>query len=79
MNDEIEIQLPNGELLLARAIADSEYPSVSVFLKHGDNNSELICFAEFNPEHKDDHRICIGVYNDSEDGVVFYDSYHKKI
>lgn len=74
---ENEIILPNGDFLQAKLDSEGDYPSISVYWKHR-NKDDLLCFAEYNPEHNEGHQICVGAYCESEDDVVYYDSYRKE-
>ena len=54
---ENEIILPNGDFLQAKLDSEGDYPSISVYWKHR-NKDDLLCFAEYNPEHN----VIAGVY-----------------
>lgn len=70
----IYLSLPDGTRLRARAIDDENFPAVNIDLLKGEE-TELICFAEFNPEQKDGSELCIGVYQNDQDDTVYYKPY----
>jgi hypothetical protein len=54
-------------------------PGISVWMENGsqDCGAELLCLAEYNPDHPAGQELCIGAYQDKDDEPVFYESYHK--
>lgn len=73
---EIELPLPDGNYLKAVAITDENFPAINIYLNCGVENPEgIICFAEYNPEQKPCHEICIGAYRSDKDETNYYEPY----
>lgn len=70
----IYLSLPDGSRLRARAIDDENFPAINIDLQKG-GETELICFAEFNPEKDDGSELCIGVYQNNQEDTVYYKPY----
>jgi hypothetical protein len=72
----IVLALPDGSYLRAVAYEDTCFPAINVYWDHdGGKASELLCFAENNPERKNSPQICIGVYASDEDDTKYYAPY----
>ena len=77
-NMELALTLPDGTKLLASAAEDESYPAINVdFISKDGKEKERMCFVEYNPERENGPEVCIGVYNDTDEETVFYDSYQK--
>lgn len=70
----IYLSLPDGSRLRARAIDDENFPAVNIDLLKG-GETELICFAEFNPEKENGSELCIGAYQSDQEDTVYYKPY----
>lgn len=67
----ISISLPDGTELVAKAFAEDAYPAINLYWEH-DGASDLICFAEHNPEKAEGHRLYIGAYDDTDEDCAYY-------
>lgn len=74
-NNKIEITLPNGLKLRAVCSLGDPYPSIDIFLDMPDGKSDLLCFAEYNPDKDAGNEVCIGAYSVNQDDVDYYESY----
>ena len=70
----IYLSLPDGTRLKASAIDDENFPAVNIELLKG-GETELVCFAEFNPEKEHGSELCIGVYQSDQEDTIYYKSY----
>ena len=72
----IVLTLPDGTRLLAVAFADEINPAINVYWDKGiDSEKELLCFAEYNPDHSEEHMIYIGVYCSDEEATTYYEPF----
>lgn len=74
--DSIELTLPSGIKLRARAYPEPEYPCINIDLIGEDGEATRICFVEHNPERSAGHQLCIGVYCATDDETVYYNSFN---
>lgn len=37
--------------------------------------TDTLCFVEFNPNHEEDERVCIGAYRSNQDDPTYYAPY----
>ncbi len=73
---QISMQLPDGTTLRATAHQDTDYPSINIeWIKGSTEKSELVCFAEFNPERGPAGQLCIGAYRSDQDDTTYYKPY----
>jgi len=72
------LALPDGTALRVKICKDESYPGINIDLVAADGTENRVCLAEYNPEKVPGHELCIGVYCDSEDDTVYYDSYCKE-
>lgn len=75
--ESVVLELPDGQLLRAIVNHDKDYPSVSIHLEGSgaESQSEELCFAEYNPERPEGHRLCLCAYTVGEDEPAYYKSY----
>lgn len=68
--------LPDGTLLRAVAYDDGSYPGINLYWDTNSPETDaLICFAEYNPDRGQNHRVCIGAYRSDQDDTVYYKPY----
>jgi hypothetical protein len=72
---EISVTLPNGDVMRAVAFQDDVNPAIDIYL--GAENDKILCFSEYNLDKPKDQRVCTGVYVESQEDSVYYDSYNK--
>ena len=78
MNEnELVLNLPDGTRLRAVRTHNCDYPTIQIFLDTGEL-SELICFAEFNPERYAPQQVCVGAYQSEQDDTTYYEPYIKE-
>lgn len=84
LSDPIEVEypsvkliLPDGCVLIAKAIDDENFPAIDVSLL-SDAGEEKLCFAEYNPERDKGKELCIGVYCMDSDDTTYYESYNDR-
>lgn len=70
------LELPDGQVLRATVSRDPDYPALTIQLV-GDPNSqpEALCFAEYNPNRPEGHRLCLCAYTKDQDEPDYYKSY----
>ena len=72
----VNLMLPNGSMLRAVALPDSDYPAINIYSMSSDGTTyDEICFVEFNPERTHGHQICVGTYQSEEDDTTYYEPY----
>lgn len=71
----VSLGLPDGTLLRAAAFEDENFPAINIYAIHPDKPCELLCFAEYNSERAEGHRLCIGVYQSDTDDTTYYEPY----
>ena len=72
----IELVLPDGTSLTAKAIDDENFPAINIYWDGAECSAhEEIAFVEYNPERSPCHKVCIGVYQSNEDDTVYYKPY----
>lgn len=73
------LALPDGTCLSATAIDDENFPAINIDL-YGVNGDETqrICFMEYNPERGKNRELCVGVYCRDNDETVYYESYNDR-
>lgn len=70
------IALPNGTYLRAVGFQNTDYPCINIYWDNGINEpTEVLCFAEFNPEKEGNQRVCIGAYCGDEEDTTYYEPY----
>ena len=69
------LKLPDGTMLKAEVNPDGKFPRIAIVQTDEGKGDTLLCFAEYNPERSQGHRLCIGAYRSDEEDVVYYDSY----
>ena len=75
MNNELNITLPNGQVLIARGFGGTDYPCIQLLIKDG-NVEDLLCFAEYNCEKGAGKELCIGAYCNMQEDTAYYESYY---
>ena len=58
----LELLLPSGIKLRAKAYLEPEYPCINIDLIGEDGEAVRVCFVEHNPERPTGQQLCIGVY-----------------
>ena len=78
MNNTIEMELPNGLILIAEQRDDPHFPGIRISVKDekNDNITETVCFIEYNSCRAAGKELCIGVYMQDQDEPAYYDCYH---
>lgn len=71
----IELELPDGSVLQANAIDDDNFPAIEICLTSQTDETDKVCFVEYNPERDNGPEVCVGVYNSEDDDPVYYDAY----
>lgn len=72
----VYLDLPDGSVLRATAYQDDAYPTINIERITGvDEPTELVCFAEFNPERGDHGQLCIGTYQSNQEDTTYYEPY----
>lgn len=72
----IELPLPDGTNLVAVAFQQGEYPAINLYWLPGeDSPEELIALAEYNPERRQEHSLCIGAYQSDQEDTTYYEPY----
>lgn len=72
----VTVPLPDGTSLKAVAYEGETYPGINVYWCHGpEQQEELICMAEYNPDRKPGDELCVGVYQTNQEDTVYYESY----
>ena len=75
----IVLQLPDGSSLRAVAYRQKDYPSINIYWDTERKESpELICFAEYNPERRPSHELCIAAYQSHREDTTYYKPYLKE-
>ena len=78
MNEnELVLNLPDGTRMRAVRTHDGDYPCIQIFLDTGEL-SELICFAEYNPEKDAPCQVCVGAYQSDQEDTTYYEPYYKE-
>ena len=72
-----ELILPDGTVLQANAHQDTEYPCIGISMLSKNGEKTSLCFAEYNPEKEQGHRLCIGAYCAEKDDSIYYGSYYQ--
>lgn len=72
--NEMMLALPDGTRLRTVCNHHGEYPSIQIFLDKGER-SELICFAEYNPEKEPPQQVCVGAYQSHQEDTTYYEPY----
>lgn len=69
--------LPDGHTLRAVAYYNGEYPSMNIEVEGplAKEGAETLCFAEYNPDKADGHKICVCAYTAGSDDPDYYKSY----
>lgn len=72
----IEQILPDGSKLRAVAYHSDSFPAINIYLVNtASEEQELVCFAEFNPEHTPEHELHVGAYQSHLDETTYYQPY----
>lgn len=72
----IELNLPDGTSLTAKAIDDETFPAINIYWDGVECESqEEIAFVEYNPERSPCHKVCIGAYQSDKDDTTYYQPY----
>lgn len=72
----IAVPLPDGTYLRAVGYPDFDYPCINIYWDNGINEqTEPLCFVEFNPEKHGNQRVCIGAYRAEEEDTIYYGPY----
>lgn len=72
----VSLLLPDGSKLVAAAIDDPNFPAINIYLvRPNGDEKELVAFAEYNSEHSDGARLCIGTYQSDSDETKAYMPY----
>ena len=72
----IELILPDGTSLTAKAIDDENFPAINIYWDGVEcETREEIAFVEYNPERSPCHKVCIGVYQADKDDTTYYQPY----
>ena len=72
----LAIPLPDGTYLRAVGFPQGPYASVNIYWDNGEiPSSDPICFAEYNPDKPERHRICIAAYCHDSDETTYYAPY----
>ena len=67
-NPTLAIPLPDGTYLRAVGYPTDTYPCIDIYWDNGINApTDTLCFVEFNPNHEEDERVCIGAYRSNQD------------
>ncbi len=84
-NDETEtvhesypmvMRLPDKTHLRAVAIDDENFPAINIYWDdENGTNSQILCFAEYNPERDEKPCLCIGAYQSDSDETKYYMPY----
>ena len=75
---DVTLKMPDGNVLTAVVFADGTYPAINVYSSNKGHDPELVCFAEFNPEHTAGQQLHIGVYQNDEEDTKYYAPYRKE-
>ena len=78
INPHVTLKMPDGNVLTAVVFADGTYPAINVYSSNKGHDPELVCFAEFNPEHTAGQQLHIGVYQNDEEDTKYYAPYRKE-
>lgn len=70
--------LPDGTALRVAICKETLYPGINIDMVAADGTETQVCFVEHNPEMAPGHELCIGVYCDTEEDTVYYDSYYRE-
>lgn len=72
----LAIPLPDGTYLRAVGYPQGPYASVNIYWDNGEiPSSDPICFAEYNPDRPEKHRVCIAAYCHDSDETTYYAPY----
>lgn len=75
-NPTLAIPLPDGTYLRAVGYPTDTYPCIDIYWDNGINApTDTLCFVEFNPNHEEDERVCIGAYRSNQDDPTYYAPY----
>ena len=72
--DSVELSGPEKRI----HTPDGTYPAINVYSSNKGHDPELVCFAEFNPEHTAGQQLHIGVYQNDEEDTKYYAPYRKE-
>ena len=73
---QISIVMPDGNRLRATAYQNTGYPCINIEQISGEDDIvELVCFAEFNPEHGTNGLLYIGAYQNNQEDTTYYEPY----
>lgn len=78
LNPHVTLKMPDGCIVTAVVYAEDEYPAINVYCQTGEDDPELICFVEYNAEHKQDQALHIGVYREDEEDTQYYAPYRAE-
>lgn len=79
VNPHVSLTLPDGNKLTAVVFQQDDYPSINIYLQQQQQEgSELICFAEHNPDRGPCHTVHIGAYQSDEDEPKYYAPYRAE-
>lgn len=73
-NPHITLKLPNGQKL--SAVAFEKESSLNIYLCDGQQEPQMICFAEYNPDFASKSEVCVGAYRDDSDDTMYYAPYN---
>lgn len=72
----IELILPDGTSLTAKAIDDENFPAINIYWDGAEGDfQEEIAFVEYNPERGPCHKVCIGAYQSDQADTTYYQPY----
>lgn len=75
-NPHISLTLPDNSVLTAVAFQMDDYPSINIYLEQQqEEDPQLACFVEYNPERSPCHMVCIGAYQSDNDDTTYYEPY----
>lgn len=78
LNPHVALKMPDDSIVTAVVFAEDEYPAINVYCQTGEDDPELICFVEYNAEHKQDQALHIGVYREDEEDTQYYAPYRAE-
>ena len=72
----LAIPLPDGTYLRAVGYPKDSFAAINIYWDNGEiPSSDPICFAEYNPDKPDKHRLYIGAYCHDSDETTYYQPY----
>ncbi len=75
----VSLALPDGSILIAKAINDENFPAVNIDLLTAYADEEQhVCFVEYNPERDEGMELSVGVYTKGNEDTTYYRSYNDR-